>query len=358
MSAMPNPRLARRLAIAAAAVVVTLGPSAAFARSGSASSGGQAPAAPAGCPTTNQTVAVSGPNGTPAPDDYRSNASATNFDLGTGVAAAHFPVESNSTQDVQSWLNKTAGTGNDCWSGGVMSGDNLKMTWSQLKACCNAWFWAAGQGSGAEPKSETWVQVTGNDPDEDAFHLLGVTPAYTILDSQITNVRDECFSTAHDNLTVDGTYCSGWTIVSWRNTGGGTGAAFKVNFNDDVFWLKKQLGGAETSCPDAGGGGYDHGIMWKMDTFHGSGSDITATNSVWRVDSNETNSSCLKWPTGSYSGDTVVYTGTGSYKGQLPKGVTLSTNISTWYTAVDNWCSTHWPMNYTSQSACDTALDN
>ena len=312
----------------------------------------------AGCPATNRLVTLRRLKGTPSPGQYRTNASGQNFDLGVGTTALHFPMMSNTAQDVQTWLNETAGTGRNCWVGGVMSGSNLKMTWSQLKACCNAWFWGAGgAGSATEPVSETWSWVTGSDPDTDAFHLMGVTTSYTILDSQITNVRDDCFSTAHDDLTVTGTYCSAWTIVSWRNTGGGTDLPFRVNLNGDLFWLKKQLGGAETSCPDAGGGGYDHGALWKMDTFHGSGSDITATNTVWRVDSNEGSSSCLAWPAGSYANDTIVYTGPGSYRGQVPRGVTVTNSISRWYSAVNSWCSDHWPMDYASPTACDAALD-
>ena len=301
------------------------------------------PATPPGCPAT--TVTVTGPNGVPATDDYQTNASATTFE----VRSTRFPVQSHTSQDIQTWLNKTSGTGGDCWVGGIMAGSNLSMTWSQLKACCNAWFWAAS-------KSATWTGVVGNDPDEDAFHLLGVTPAYTILDSQISNVRDECFSTAHDNLTVDNTYCSGWTIISWRNTGGGAGLPFHVSLSGDVFWLKAQLEGAETACP--AGGKYGHGLMWKMDSFHGTAADITATNTVWRVDTNETNRACLAWPAGSYSGDTIVYTGPGTYKGPVPAGVKVTSSIAVWYAAVDSWCAGHWSMNYASQTACDAALDN
>ena len=311
------------------------------------------------CPTGNRPVKVNGPNGVPNSDDYQTNNSGENFEAGTGANAVHFPVQSNSSQDVQTWLNQTSGTGGNCWYGGIMQGNNLSMTWSQLKACCNAWFWAAGQGSGSEPTAgQTWSHVVGDDPDEDAWHLLGVIPAYTILDSQVTNVRDECFSTAHDDLTVDNTYCQGWTITSWRNTGGGAGQPFHVTMNGDVFWLKKQLEGAETSCQGSETGGYGHGLMWKMDSFQGSGSDITVTNTVFRVDSNQSNSTCLAWPVGNYSGDLIFYTGSGAYNGQVPAGVTVSTNINDWYRAVDRWCSTHWTMDYSSQTACDSALDN
>jgi hypothetical protein len=303
-----------------AAVVV-----AGFAASSAMASGTTYRATPSSmgsCPSTKAAV--------PNKDDFVTNASNTTFQ-----SSGNSWNQKAGVDDYTVKFNASSGTG-DCYIGGKIQGTNaMSKTWSNLKGCCN------GAGVFAYHDLSVW-NVRMDNIAVDDFRLLNKdgNNSYFVGGSHLIDTRDDCFSTGHGALTVNDTLAECYTVVSWRHTGN-ENTAFPVTFTNDLFYLKPQLSGSEDRCPSQMSGGMGSGQIWKMDDFHGSSSLVHVTNTIFRVDQGNDNACDLAWVNGTFTNDTLVWTGKGTYPGKLPAGVKLTTDKSIWTNAVNKWMSNH-----------------
>src|SRR3954447_4401408 len=327
MSFVIHKRLATRLALIAA--TLSMAATALVTATSTHAATGAVATSRSACPST--TVKV------PNKNDFRSNASNTTLDA-TGDAWN----QSAGVDDYSVQLNRGGGSGN-CYIGGKVQGTNSITTksFSDLKKCCNGAAW--------QPyTSASFFNVRADNIAVDDFRIMNKGPSsnydgnnsYYIGSSYLTNTRDDCFSTAHAALTVNDTLAECYSIVSWRHTGNDN-PPFPVTLSNDLLYLKPQLSGSESNCPSQMNGGYGSGQIWKMDSFTGSSSLINVSNTIFRVDQGNDMACTLAWANGTFTNDTMVWTGKGSYPGKLPAGVKLTTDKSVWDNAVAQWKSNH-----------------
>ena len=283
---------------------------------------GPAPSSAAqACPA--RTVAV------PAGGDYRSTASGVMF-----TAAGATLTQKAGVVD---YLVKLSGTG-DCWTGGTLAGSNpTSLSWSQRKACCDS-------GLMTVSGSTSWAGLRADNSATDTFRLLGTGQTYLIDAVHITRDHDDCFSTAHDPLTVTDSLAYCYTLVSWRHTGN-AGVPFPVTFTGDLFALSPEPVGGQNRCPaqltTVGGVQYGNAQFWKVDSFKGSKSLINVTDTIFYATQGDDNACTLFWPAGTYTGDTFVWAGKGPAPVRLPAGVSLTTDTAVWTAAVNSWLAAH-----------------
>src|SRR3954470_10600201 len=348
MSFVIHKRLATRLALIAA--TLSMAATALVTATSTHAATGAVATSRSACPST--TVKV------PNKNDFRSNASNTTFDA-TGDAWN----QSAGVDDYSVQLNKGGGSGN-CFIGGKIQGTNSITTksFSDLKKCCNGAAW--------QPyTSASFFNVRADNIAVDDFRIMNKGPSsnydgnnsYYISGGYLTDTRDDCFSTAHAGSTVHDTLAECYTAVSWRNTGA-SDKPFPVTLTNNLIYLKPQLSGYNSRCPSQMNGEYGSGQFWKMDNFRGSPSLINVSNTIFRADLGQDNACNFDWADGTYTNDTMVWTGKGAFPGKLPPGVKLTTDKSVWDNAVAKWkcdhgytCSTTSPSPAPSPSSTSPA---
>ena len=105
-----------------------------------------------------------------------------------------------------------------------------------------------------------------------------------------------------------------------------------------MFYVEPEPGSTSGgNCTQYVVNGKANGPMWKMDSVQ---SGVYLKNVIIRQDLG--NHECVdKWPSGTYDNVKFVWTGSGSYPGTLPAGVTLTRDVGVWNSAKSAWLSRH-----------------
>jgi hypothetical protein len=236
---------------------------------------------------------------------------------------------------------------------GVQSANDPSARWWSLKQCCD--------GSGlllTAAESSVWGPRMDNVALDGIRAANGQGPAH-IHEAYLTNIRDDCVTTSHDNITIDDSYLECHTGISWRNVGGTghTGTPFDLSLTNTLIYIKPMAGnGSGGTCMQWVVNGTANGPVWKMDTksnagvpaFHGDASRFTVRNVIVRMDLANHEAPCKtgsnvgqEWPAATYDNVTFVWTSSRPYPGKLPAGVTLTTDTSVFENAKTDWLICH-----------------
>jgi hypothetical protein len=254
---------------------------------------------------------------------YSGGASNTTYD---GSNATYTESQNNLTPVV---LNGN----NNCLVGvTVDSSIDRGIKWWQMKQCCNG---AGVTLNGSAILQDVRIDNAGVDGiriwNGAGVAMNGVYESYT---------RDDCISDiTHGDLVIrDSLFDGCHTGISWRSDGNNNKSSFKVDIQDTMFYVQPEPGSTSGgSCTQWVVNGKANGPMWKMDSVQ---SGVNLKNVIIRQDLG--NHECKDaWPSGSYNNVTFVWTGNGSYPGNLPAGVTLSRDVNVWNNAKAAWLARH-----------------
>ena len=238
------------------------------------------------------------------------------------------------TQSQQNLTPIRIKSSNSCYTGISVKGNFSTTTnWWQMKQCCNGA--AITVDSGPVTLTNSYSYNAGVDGirtwNGAAVTLLGTHEVYT---------RDDCISDiSHGDLIIrDSLFDGCHTGISWRSTNNNNKKLFKVDIQNTMFYVQPEPGSTSGgNCTQYVVNGKANGPMWKMDSVQ---SGVYLKNVIIRQDLG--NHECAdKWPTGTYSNVTFVWTGSGTYPGKLPAGVTLTRDVSVWNNARTQWLATH-----------------
>lgn len=136
------------------------------------------------------------------------------------------------------------------------------------------------------------------------------------------------------NVEVVDSVVEGYVLFAGR--GGSAGAEDGRN---NTYTIDKVIGHLRPQVDVYKGTSPGNGPLFKRPNADGSQGyepNHTITNSIFRVDQ-VPNHGDLSIPPGPHSGNTIVWTGSGAYPGEVPAGFTVTTDLSVWQNARDAW---------------------
>jgi hypothetical protein len=235
---------------------------------------------------------------------------------------------------------------------GVQSANTPSAKWWSLKQCCDGAGLVLTAG-----ETSVWAARMDNVA-LDGIRANNEHGPVHVHQADLTNIRDDCITTSHDNVTIDDSYLECHTGISWRNVGGNgrSGDPFNLSLTNTLIYIKPMAGnGSGGSCTTWVVNGLANGPVWKMDTtssggrkpFHGDVSRFTVRNVIVRMDLDNHEAPCKpgnvgrEWPAATYDNVTFVWTAARPYPGTLPAGVRMTTDVSAFENAKTDWLICH-----------------
>jgi hypothetical protein len=226
-----------------------------------------------------------------------------------------------------------------CIVGGKVTGtQSSRLEWWQMKREYNGTnLWVRGEGT------VVWNYRCDNTTVDCIWVMKDEDQVGTTLHGiYATRVRDDCISNIYNtNLVVrDSLFDGCYTGLSQRGSYAPTRPSRTV-FNQVLMKLLPQpYSQSATACPRNVIDGKANGGLWKWDR---DASPVVIRNSIFYV--SQPAAECgasMDFPDGTYENVTLVWTGAGSYPGELPaRGVTVTRDVTVYQKARIAWLQAH-----------------